>query len=237
MKMQLHWDGNNVRVEERNRSAAFGTGTTPATLDNAAIERIENWLLAAEPPKYRWPIDAAKAERGAKIYARYCAECHGASGRDFSGKYVGRVTPLPEIGTDPRRLASYTYDLAVNQATLYIGAPYQFRNFRKTFGYANMPLDGIWLRAPYLHNGSVPTLRDLLEPTKSRPPKFYRGNDLYDQKKVGFVGTMAELNGRKFFLYDTRTPGNSNEGHDGERYGTTLPDADKDAVVEYLKTF
>jgi hypothetical protein len=235
--MQLHWDGNNTKVEERNRSAAFGTGTTPATLDNAAIERVERWLLTHEPPAYPYPVDAPKAARGAALYAEYCAACHGASGRDFAGKQVGQVTPLAEIGTDRRRMDSYTYDLAVNQATLYIGEWYQFRNFRKTFGYANMPLDGIWLRAPYLHNGSVPTLRDLLEPAAQRPRQFHRGNDVYDPQKVGFVSSVPAHGARRFFPFDTSTPGNSNAGHDGKAYGTELPPGDKDALVEFLKTF
>jgi mono/diheme cytochrome c family protein len=235
--MQLHWDGNNTKVEERNRSAAFGTGTTPATLDNAAIERVERWLANVEPPKYPYPIDATKAARGGELYAAYCASCHGASGREFAGKFVGRVTPLADVGTDRRRLDSYTYELAVNQGTLYIDEPWQFRNFRKTFGYANMPLDGVWLRAPYLHNGSVPTLRDLLEPAAKRPREFYRGNDVYDPRKVGFVSGVPAQGARKFFPFDTRTPGNSNAGHDGKAYGTELPPGDKDALVEYLKTF
>ncbi len=54
--------------------------------------------------------------------------------------------------------------------TVYAGYPHRYCHYRKTFGYANMPLDGIWLRAPYLHNGSVPTLRALLEPAAKRPP-------------------------------------------------------------------
>jgi hypothetical protein len=113
----------------------------------------------------------------------------------------------------------------------------RFSHFRKTFGYANSPLDGLWLRAPYLHNGSVPTLRDLLEPSGRRPAKFYRGYDVYDQKNVGFVAEVAEESGRKYFLYDTAKPGNSNRGHEGERYGTELSSAEKEALVEYLKTF
>ena len=104
----------------------------------------------------------------------------------------------------------YTRDLALNQATLYAGYPHRFRHFRKTGGYANMPLDGIWLRAPYLHNGSVPSLRDLLEPAANRPPSFYRGNDVYDPVKVGFVSDLPEANGRKFFRLDTTLPGNGN---------------------------
>ncbi len=146
--MQLHWDGNNTVVEERNKSAAFGTGTTPPTIDLVAIGSIENWLLDLKAPRYPYPIDAALAARGAPLYQQYCASCHGAGGQDFSGERVGKVTPIDAIGTDRRRLDSYTYTLAVNQSTLYAGYPWRFANFRKTFGYANMPLDGLWLRAP-----------------------------------------------------------------------------------------
>ena len=118
---------------------------------------------------------------------------------------------------------------------------YRYKHYRKTYGYANMPLDGVWLRAPYLHNGSVPTLRDLLEssgPSGKRPPTFYRGNDLYDPKNVGFVSTEPkDANGRTYFLYDTTIPGNGNKGHEGLRYGTELPPEQKEALIEYLKTF
>jgi mono/diheme cytochrome c family protein len=236
-RMELHWDGNNTHTEERNKSAAFGTGTTPPTIDLKAIGRVEAWLLDLTPPAYPYPIDRALAARGQELYGEYCAACHGASGGDFSGPKVGHVTPIAEIATDRARLDSYTYDLAVNQATLYAGYPHRFQYFRKTFGYANMPLDGLWLRSPYLHNGSVPTLRDLLEPASGRPAQFYRGNDLYDQRRVGFVSTEAEEGGRPYFLFNTELPGNGNRGHEGPAYGTALPAADKDAIVEYLKTF
>jgi hypothetical protein len=235
--MQLHWDGNNTMVEERNKSAAFGTGTTPPTLDVANIGRIETWLLTKEPPKYPYPVDAAKAARGGALYKEYCSSCHGATGRDFSGEYVGKVNPIAEIGTDRRRLDSYTYDLAVNQSTLYVGYPWRFAHFRKTFGYANMPLDGLWLRAPFLHNGSVPTVRDLLEPASKRPPVFHRGYDVYDPVKVGFRSEVATEGDKHYFRFDTSVPGNANTGHEGKRYGTELPAADKDALVEFLKTF
>ena len=146
--------------------------------------------------------------------------------------------PIADIATDRGRLDSYTYDVAVNQNLIFAGYEGErFSHFRKTFGYANSPLDGIWLRAPYLHNGSVPTLRDLLEPSAQRPKTFYRGYDVYDQKKAGFVSDVSEEGGRKYFLYDTGQDGNSNKGHEGKRYGTELTAAEKDALVEYLKTF
>jgi mono/diheme cytochrome c family protein len=241
--MQLHWDGNNDDVTERNKNAAFGTGTTPATVDLAAIGRIEKWLWDVRPPPYPYPIDPERSARGAVLYKEYCAACHGATGADFSGEYVGKVTPIAQIATDPYRLDSFTYDLAVSLGTPYAGEPYRFQHFRKTYGYANMPLDGLWLRAPYLHNGSVPTLRDLLEPAANRPKRFFRGYDVFDLVKVGFRGDVGEEGGRKYFAFETLDsdgkpiPGNGNYGHDGAPFGTRLPPSDKDAIVEYLKTF
>ena len=238
-EMQLHWDGNNTTVEERNKSAAFGTGTTPPTIDIARIRRVESWIMDVTPPPFSdfFPIDAKLAARGQPLYKEYCADCHGASGSDFSGEYVGQVVPLAKIGTDRRRLDSYTYTLAVNQATLYAGYPWRFTHFQKTHGYANMPLDGLWLRAPYLHNGSVPSLRDLLEPAAKRPKAFYRGNDVYDPVKLGFVANVPQANGKTFFRLDTTLPGNGNGGHEGKAYGTYLTAAEKTALVEFLKTF
>jgi hypothetical protein len=255
-KMQLHWDGNNEMMEERNKSAAFGTGTFPPSIDLKQIARIEAWLLNKEPPKYPFPINEELRKRGEQLYGEHCASCHGRDGRDFSGKYVGGITPVEEIGTDRHRLDSYTYDLAAVQDTLYAGYPWRFSHFRKTFGYSNMPLDGLWLRAPYLHNGSVPTLRDLLNPPAQRPKTFYRGYDVFDQTKVGFVSEPEKFDDtghakgqpddqHAYFKFETeqkpdgQTPRDRNEGNSnaGHTYGTDLQPAEKDAIVEYLKTF
>ena len=89
------------------------------------------------------------------------------------------------------------------------------------------------MRAPYLHNGSVPTLRDLLKPAAQRPVTFYRGNDTFTKADVGFVSTVAREGADAYSAYDTRRAGNSNAGHE---YGTTLTDTDRDALLEYLKT-
>jgi hypothetical protein len=83
----------------------------------------------------------------------------------------------------------------------------------------------------------VPTLRDLLEPSTKRPKSFYRGYDVFDQKKVGFVSDVPDEKGKKFFLYETEKEGNSNKGHEGYGYGTELSPAEKETLVEYMKTF
>ncbi len=225
--MHLHWDGNNTSVEERNKSAALGAGVTPATIDLDRLKRIEDWLLDFKAPAYPYPINQSLVIRGEALYKQGCASCH-----EFNGAQVGHVTPISEIGTDPHRLDSYTYTLSSNQNLLYAGYPWRFSHFRKTDGYANMPLDGIWLRAPYLHNGSVPTLRDLLEPPEKRPKEFYRGYDVYDQKNLGFISNVPAEGAHQFFRYDTTLPGNNNSGH---LYGTDLSPEDKEALVEYMK--
>jgi len=226
--LYLHWDGNNNSVDERNLGAALGTGATPTSLDYASLDRIDKWLREFPPPKYPYPIDQALADKGEVIYHAQCSSCH-----DFDGKYIGTVIPLEKIGTDPYRLHNYTYDLTVNQATLYAGMPWRFTHWRKSDGYACQALDGIWARAPYLHNGSVPTLRALLELPENRPAVFYRGYDVYDQENVGFVSNVPEADGRKYFRMDRTVPGNDNGGH---LYGTDLSPEEKDALIEYMKT-
>ena len=271
--MELHWDGNNDTVEERDLSAAFGTGALPPIIDHVNLGKIEKWLLNSKPPRFtdfgfpKEAFDRQLAAKGEPIYQQYCANCHGASGRDFTGAKVGLVTSIDEIGTDRYRLDNYTEELAATQALLYAGEKvvpgagdgsppldeahlqscgmaahgdaqentYRFKRFHKTNGYANTPLDGVWLRAPYLHNGSVPTLWDLLSPASARPAFYYRGNDMYDWKKMGFEsGNPTAPDGTQYFYYDTREPGNSNSGH---AYGANLSDDDKKALIEYLKTF
>lgn len=273
--MSLHWDGNNCSTDERNLSAGFGTGATPATVDTPSVLRIADWLWQdAQPPAFpKERIDAALAAKGAPVYRDYCQQCHGTRAPPFRGdgdtSRLGTVTPIDEIGTDPARLASYTPELARAQNLLYAGTPRatgdecrpyfesvcqpagddaeyralrakcypsRFSHFRKTYGYANQPLDGLWLRAPYLHNGSVPTVAALLEPSSQRPPMFFTGYDVYDFANLGFVtsGPDAERHG---WPYNTTVRGNGNRGHEGAAYGTLLPPDVKRALLEYLKTF
>lgn len=235
--MHLHWDGDNDSVDERNLSASLGAGVTPVTVDHDSLKRVRDWIWTLPPPPYPYRIDAALAQAGAPLYRQHCAACHAdARVRDgvVSGSTVGQVVPIDAIGTDRHRLDSYTLTFAMNQYGLYPDSPYRFSHFRKTNGYANQPLDGIWLRGSFLHNGSVPTLRALLDPPEARPASFYRGYDVFDQEQVGFVSTVPAEGAQRFFRFDTQQPGNGNGGH---IYGTTLTDDEKRALVEYLKTF
>ncbi|NER51103.1 MAG: cytochrome c, partial [Symploca sp. SIO1A3] len=136
------------------------------------------------------------------------------------------------IGTDRHRLDMWTQEAADAYNEYAADYEYDFDYLRKTDGYLSVSLDGLWLRAPYLHNGSVPYLEDLLEEPENRTKVFYRGYDVYNQEKVGFVaeGLEAEKVG---FKYDTSVQANGNQGH---LYGTDLSSEDKQALVEYLKT-
>ena len=237
--LHLHWDGDNDSVDERNLSAALGAGVTPVTVDHAGIKRVRDWIWTLPPPPYPYAIDAGRAARGATLYRQLCVNCHADEHfrdgvRAPEAMRVGLVEDIDQIRTDRHRLDSYTDLFAANQYALYPESGYRFTHFRKTHGYANHPLDGIWARAPYLHNGSVPTLLDLLNAPAERPTVFYRGYDVYDRDRVGFVSNVQEEKGRVFTQYDVSVPGNSNAGHE---YGTSLPAADKLAIVEYLKTF
>jgi processive rubber oxygenase RoxA-like protein len=226
--MDLHWDGNNSSVEERNISASIGTGASEDSPDFASLGRIGTWIANFEPPPFPEDrIDPVLAERGRPIWEAQCASCHA-----FDGEQVGRVVDVELLGTDPERANSFDAQLAAALNMIGEGRPWQFSNFRDTNGYANSPLDGIWLRAPYLHNGSVPTLRDLLRPPDERPEVFYRGYDVYDFENLGFVSSGSEAEAQGVRL-DTADRGNGNGGH---LYGTTLSASEVDALLEFLKT-
>jgi hypothetical protein len=239
--MRLHWDGNTDVLVERNVISALSLiGRRIEYLDFERLTRVTEWIEGLVPPRYEDnysgpepAIDAAKAQRGADVFQQQCARCHAAT-----GDRLGRVETLPDLGTDPERLKDFTPSLsdALNQ----LGTKqWQLRNFRVQNGYVNNLLDGIWLRGPYLHNGSVPTLADLLNDPKDRPPRFCRGSDRYDWQRLGFESAVVldpktqAPNCPKAFLYDTAKPGNGNAGH---LYGTSLPEPDKAALIEFMKT-
>jgi mono/diheme cytochrome c family protein len=95
--------------------------------------------------------------------------------------------------------------------------------------YKARPLSGVWCSAPYLHNGSVPSLAELLKPPAERVTLFYVGSREFDPLNVGVAVAASE----HASAFDTALAGNSNAGH---TYGTALSDADKRDLLEYLKS-
>ncbi len=224
--MYLHWDGNNNNIRERNYAAAMAIGATPQSVIQANFDRVTNFLLTLQPAGYPFPIDSAAAARGHAIFDANCANCHA-----FGGSQTGQVTDIGTIRTDRHRLDSFSAAL-VNKFHSINSPPFVFDAYRKTNGYANVPLDGIWARAPYLHNGSVPNLHALLMPEAERPTLFYRGYDVYDPDQVGFLSSGPDA-AKAGFQVDTNIPGNGNQGHS---YGVNLSDSQKHDLIEFMKT-
>ena len=222
-----HSDGLNTTLIEPVISAALAAGATKDSLDVDGLTRVNQWLLDLPAARYPYAIDQTLAAKGSEIYASQCASCHA-----FGGATTGKIVPIEEVKTDPNRMNHWPQSAADSFNKYAEGYPWVFRNFRSSKGYVAVPLDGVWARAPYLHNGSVPTLLDLLEPPENRPKIFYRAYDVYDQQRGGFVSSGPEAE-REGWRYDVSVTGNGNEGH---VWGTTLTADEKRALVEYMKT-
>lgn len=225
--MSLNWDGATTVARSVIIDSALGVGANPKGQFQDHVTWLTDYLGNVPAPKYPWPIDPALATQGKAIFEAQCAICH-------AGQRVGTPVPFAEVGTDRERLASWNKDAAIaaNKKVKSMGVERDPMVEATLVGYVAVHLDGIWLRAPYLHNGSVPTLRDLLEPADKRPEIFYRGHDVYDQTNGGFItqGEKAARIGRKF---DTTLRANGSQGHE---FGVALKPTEKNALVEYLKT-
>jgi cytochrome c peroxidase len=167
------------------------------------------------------------AQTGKATFDQTCAVCHAPN-----GARVNTIIDIKEISTDRERLDTWTQAAADAANAKVKSMGITRKNMIKTSGYSAPPLDGLWLRAPYLHNGSVPSLKDMLEPEARRTKVFYRGYDVYDPVNVGFIVQGSEPE-RVGFRFDVAERGNGNRGH---RYGTDLPPEKKRALLEYLKT-
>jgi mono/diheme cytochrome c family protein len=191
------------------------------------IDWLVKYLSELQAPKYPFPIKADQAKSGKTVFDSNCARCHAS-------ERTGTRVPAEEVGTDRERLKSWSKQAAIesNKVVRNFGIERRGLVENEPSGYIAAFLDGIWLRAPYLHNGSVPTLRDLLKPVPERPKVFHRGFDVYDPENVGFVtqGAEAQRIGTK---YDVSERASGNHGHE---FGVNLSAAEKDALIEYLKT-
>jgi hypothetical protein len=124
--------------------------------------------------------------------------------------------------------SSALFDELVRDHFQYHGSEQACMEVLQTAQYRARPLNGIWATGPFLHNGSVPTLADLLLPARERPAQFIVSNGAFDPVNVGFEG--RDDGG---FVMDTNVAGNSNYGHE---YGVDLPEPDRRALIEYLKS-
>ena len=201
---------------------------------------IRAYLASIEPPRYPFAIDAALAARGRPVFERHCASCHGTYGENAA--YPNLVIAAEAVGTDPL-LARAATDGSEERFLRWAQRSFYGENARlaPAPGYYAPPLDAVWATAPYLHNGSIPTLEALLE--SSRRPKYWaRSFDSsdYNPRTLGWNyrelphGKDAEKDPRqRSRIYDTTLPGYANHGH---AFGDTLSADERAAILEYLKT-
>lgn len=198
------------------------------------------YLSSLRPPKYTGHVNGSLAEQGRGVFEQNCAECHGTYGKVAT--YPNRRIPLEEIGTDPVRLQALTIAGRKKYARSWFahhGEPGEQDTVVDPDGYVAPPLDGIWASAPYFHNGSVPTLWHVMNPSE-RPEIWRRVAPEMDEQRVGFQIEIAarvpleepDVAIRRSY-FDARRFGKSNAGH---LFPDQLSEDDKNAVLEYLKT-
>jgi mono/diheme cytochrome c family protein len=200
---------------------------------------VRAYIASLEPPEFPYPIDEALAARGEPVFEEHCASCHGTYGPD--GEYPNRLVPLDVVGTDPA-YARQAYEDADRFMSWFNRSWYgELAEARPALGYVAPPLDGVWITAPFLHNGSVPTIDALLD-SRKRPTYWIRSFDSgdYDPETLGFAYRAvdygkagAESRRERARIYDTTLPGYSNAGH---TFGDELTDDERRALLEYIKT-
>ncbi len=145
---------------------------------------------------------------------------------DMIGMTIFRSTGLPAPGK-----SNFLSGVDQKKARAAACKAYQDNPAAPAMVYKGRPLQGIWATAPFLHNGSVPSLYELLLPPAQRVTTFNTGSREFDPKNVGYVTAPSADNS---FVFQTSLDGNSNLGHD---YGNAgLSDADRWALIEYMKT-
>ncbi|HEX8433809.1 di-heme-cytochrome C peroxidase [Archangium sp.] len=267
----LHWDGNTNSIMQRNIGQSLGMGATvnrkthdssirPRDLDH--LERLSHEMKAPAWPRELFGApDATRLGRGRVLFERECGSCHGPD-----------IEPVPwqQVRTDPNRALNFAAEVQSQEGRFpFYAALWELlthvesqanerdviseeerRRFeresvqwRASLGYVSRPLYGVWATSPYLHNGSVPTLWDLLQPPAKRPAQFILQGWEYDPVKVGYAtvtpqdpnaaGYVPLPSGQLAFVFNVKESGNSNEGHP---YGTQLSDEEKRDLLEYLKS-
>lgn len=231
--------------------AVFDLKTGTSTLLPREIYGLEMLARKITPPA--WPeeilgkIDRSRFARGERLFEAQCRRCHPTDG----GARTDLLSAVADIGTDAGRAQSFAGTVGgrpfAEALAQVLGAlkekAYQVHGivpderqrmelsrvpavWRTTRAYPGRPLRSIWATPPYLHNGSVPTLYDLLLPAAQRPRTFRLGEREYDPIKLGYAAS-----GRGW-VFDTQGPGNGNSGHE---FGSKLSKSERMDLLEYLK--
>lgn len=206
---------------------------------DAYFPDIRAFIASLEPPIYPFDIDDKLADRGRSGFEQHCSRCHGTYGKNWT--YPNLVIGLEEIGTDPELALSATRDEDPYIDWFNSSFFGELARWAPAPGYVAPPLDGVWATAPYLHNGSVPTLETLLDSSK-RPTYWLRSFDStdYNDRALGwnYIEPTQGKEGatdpnQQKRIYDTTLPGYSNQGH---TFGDGLTDDERAAIIEYLKS-
>ncbi len=237
-KKQLYADGF---VEKSHRALipfmlVRSNGPEKVRAAESDFQDIAAFLESLTPPLYPYAIDRKLAARGEVVFNAHCAQCHGTYGDN--PEYNPPNVPIAEIGTDPVRWKALSRNHRQNYAQSWLANYGQQNTIVEPAGYLAPPLDGIWASAPYLHNGSVPTLWHMLHPDQ-RPRIWKRTGNAYNPEQVGFLvetpetppDDLAPAELRNYFR--TSQFGKSAAGH---RYPEALTAEEKIALLEYLKT-
>ncbi|HTQ29286.1 MAG TPA: hypothetical protein VMI35_14205 [Puia sp.] len=200
---------------------------------DAHFNDVLSYLFSLKPPPYPYPVNKQLAKEGGMLYVENCSKCHGHYGSNAD--YPNLLIPESVIKTDSflykSNYQSPQFVEWFNNSWFAQGDhPARLEPFN---GYIAPPLDGIWVTAPYLHNGSVPTLEGVLN-TKIRPRYWSRDFDNleYDYKNPGGKYAVQDSAGNSN-VYNTDLRGYGNYGHD---FGDKLTDRQRKAIIEYLKT-
>jgi mono/diheme cytochrome c family protein len=221
--------------------------TTFSVEPEAARGQIEGvrdlvaFLDAMRAPPFPGVVDTTLALEGEGLYRQACAGCHGTySPAPHDVRLLdhpNRLVAHDRMGTDPARGSAATPEMLRTLASLGWEEEITARSFG---GYVAPDLTGVWASAPYLHNGSVPTLWHLLR-AEERPTRFQVGGHELDYQRMGIRGELDELGSYAYpdgyepwstpMLYDTSEPGRSNAGHEFPG----LTDQQILALIEYMK--
>ncbi|HUS68358.1 MAG TPA: hypothetical protein VMZ28_27680 [Kofleriaceae bacterium] len=229
--------GDHARIMMTASTLCVETVEEAQAID-AYFPDVRAFIASIEPPAWPGDVDGALVDRGREVFDDTCARCHGTYGSGVD--YPNLVVALDEVETDDA-LARGTAQFAGAFVDWFNDSFYgELSELAPADGYVAPPLDGVWATAPYLHNGSVPTLAALLD-SASRPAYWTRTFDTsdYDASAVGWRWTATPSRDdepdvdRKELIYDTTRPGYGNGGH---TFADSLAAGDRTALLEYLKT-
>ena len=215
-------------------STLLTTGDTIHAKDvDAHMPDVLAFIYSIQPPKYPGAVNESLAKEGRIIFENNCSRCHGTYGSN--DQYPNLLIPQSVIGTDSfLNKSNYQYsDMVDWYNKSWFSKDDHPAKLVPFNGYIAPPLDGVWITAPYFHNGSVPTIETVLN-SKLRPIYWTRNFDStkYDYENLGWQFQTLSAPGNKY-VYNTTLPGYGNSGH---TFGDHLTDAERKAVIEYLKT-